>query len=236
MLVTMLIPCHDEAEALPDLFRDLEETGRRLLPEIMLDLLLVDDGSFDRTLEMLEAFAERAFLPVRVVGLRPWGGIGSAIRQAAPLAAGEITVTYDADRPYPLEDLPGLVAPIREGRADVVTASPWHPQGESEDLSLARVIPSRTVSLLYRLRCGSAARGIHTYTCGFRAYRTEMLKRALPRRDGFVATAEILLRCLREGARVEEVPSTLRRRRAGRSKLKLLRTTLAHLGLLLRGP
>jgi glycosyltransferase involved in cell wall biosynthesis len=233
LIVTLLVPCHDEAQALPELFPALEEAARRMRPRVLLEFLLVDDGSFDDTLERLDAFAEGTLFPARSLGLRPNRGLGAALRESAPFAAGEAVVTYDADRPYPLEDLPRLLAPIRSGDADVVTASPWHREGSS-DAGAGRSLVSRAASACYRLRFGGRT-PLATWTCGYRAWRRETFLECLPRRDGFCATAEMLVRAVRSGARVAEVPSRLRRRTEGRSKMRVLRTALTHAGLLLRG-
>ena len=235
MLLTLLIPCHNEAEALPALFAELAHLKDWLLPEIFPEILLVDDGSFDNTLEQLGNFADDFLLPVRVLGLRPQAGLGAAIREAVPLASGEVVVTYDADLPYPLSDIRKLVDPIHAGEADVVTASPWHPEGNAPGVPPHRLLLSRTLSALYRLRLGKGAQGLHTFTCGFRAYRKSTLLEVLPRRDDFTATAEMLVRSLKAGARVLEVPSTLRGRTDGVSKMRIVRTALAHVGLLMRG-
>lgn len=235
MLVTFLIPCHDEKDALPLLFDLLQDLPRIVGPGRFPEVLFVDDGSTDGTADLLQAIASRLWIPARVLALEPNRGIGAAIREGARLAAGAIVVTYDADRPYPIEDARGLVDAVAAGH-DVATASPWHPAGGADGVGVHRTFLSKAVSLLYRLRLGGRARGLHTFTCGFRAYRTATLLAALPRADGFVSTAEILLRALANGARVTELPSRLRVRTEGRSKLKSLRTALAHVRLLLTVP
>ena len=185
-----------------------------------------------------ETFAalERHVLPVRrrVAPGRSYAiGLRLSQRAAAELAQGDALVTYDADLPYPLEDLPAMLAALLAG-ADVVTASPWHPAGSAQ-VSWWRAALSRTISKLYRLRLGRRAQGLHTFTCGYRVWRAATYRASLPTRDGFVATAEMLLRALRSGARAVELPSALRPRLEGVSKLRVLRTACAHLRLLLRG-
>ena len=73
---------------------------------------------------------------------------------------------------------------------------------------------SRAPRVALSTACASSAssQGIHTFTCGFRAWRKDAFLGCLPREDGFAATAEMLLRALRSRRRVVEVPSTLRAR------------------------
>lgn len=234
MDVTILIPCKDESPAIGPLRKALAR-----LPKILdghhVALVAVDDGSTDSTADALAAMAEALPFPVEVRYHEKNRGLGAALRTAAKDIGGDVVVTYDADRPYPLEDLPRLVGPITEGSADVVSASPWRKDGASDGVPVRRAWISRAASVLYRLRLGRRARGLRTITCGYRAWRRETFVEALPAHDGFTATAEMLLNALRNGARATEIPSTLRTRTEGKSKMRVLRTTLSHLGLLLRG-
>ena len=235
MHVTILIPCKDESAAIGHLGDALAR-----LPDILGEghsfaVVAVDDGSTDATAEALEAMGATLPFPVDVRRHDVNKGIGAALRTAAEGVGGDVVVTYDADRPYPLEDLPQLLQPIADDRADVVSASPWHADGATHGVSPSRSFLSRAASSLYRLRLGRRARGLFTITCGYRAWRRDTFTAALPRRDGFTATAEMLLNALRLGARATETPSTLRSRTEGHSKMRVMRTAWAHLGLLLRG-
>src|SRR5262245_48216472 len=99
-LVSVVIPCHDEIDALPALFAELLRLPELLSPSYP-DLVFVDDGSGDGTIDALQEFASRLFFSCKVLGVRPCQGIGNAVREAAALVAGDVVVTYDADRPYP---------------------------------------------------------------------------------------------------------------------------------------
>jgi dolichol-phosphate mannosyltransferase len=231
VLVSLVIPCHDEIDALPALFAELRDLPRLVAPSYP-EIVFVDDGSGDGTVNALQDFASQLFFGCKVLGLKPCQGIGNALREAASLVAGDVVVTYDADRPYPLADAAKLVLAVAAG-ADVATASPYMPGGEAASIPPRRLLVSRVASVAYRVRLLGRSQGIHTYTCGFRAWRKDAFMACLPREDGFAATAEMLLRALRSGRRVAEVPSTLRPREAGASKMRLFPTALRHLRLLL---
>ena len=141
-------------------------------------------------------------------------------------------MTYDADLPYPLADLPRLVRAIHDGAA-IATASPYHPEGEVEGVSAFRLIPSRLVGWLYRIRLVGYPR-LYTYTCGFRAYRREILDSIEPTANGFLATSQLLCRGLRAKLKVHEIPSRLRQRVKGQSKMRVVRTAFTHLLYLIR--
>lgn len=233
-LVSLVIPCHDEIDALPALFAELRRLPELLSPSYP-DLVFIDDGSTDGTLLALQEFASQMFYSCKVLGVRPCQGIGNAMREAASLVAGDVVVTYDADRPYPLEDARKLIEAVADG-ADVATASPYAPGGGTDAVPAHRLLVSRLASLAYRLRLLGRSQGIHTFTCGFRAWRKEAFLACLPREDGFAATAEMLLSALRARRPVAEIPSTLRVREAGTSKMRVLPAALRHLRILARGP
>ena len=58
---------------------------------------------------------------------------------------------------------------------DVVTASPYHPDGRVEGVGGFRLLMSKAASRVYRMRLGGRARGLTAFTCGFRAYRRTVL-------------------------------------------------------------
>jgi dolichol-phosphate mannosyltransferase len=220
--VTWVIPCFQEEEA-------LDALGRRLASVPADEIVFVDDGSTDRTPALLEALS-RADPRVRVRTHPGNRGVGAALRTGAQAAEGDVVVAYDADMTYPVEDARLLVEAVASG-ADVATASPFL-AGGGLDVGPFRRLLSRGASLAYRLVLGSNARGVRTFTCGFRAYRRGAVQGVRWRSDGFPATAEVLARLLLAGARVVEVPSRLTTRLAGRSKMRTLRALLGHLRVL----
>ncbi len=217
---SLVVPLFDEADALPAL---LDEVARHWRGG---EVVFVDDGSRDGTGDRIAALARErgiAFVLLRHAENR---GVGAAVRTGFRAARGERVVVYDADRPYPLEDAERLLEAL--GSADVATASPWHADGAAEGVGRLRAAMSRAASLLYRAALGRRSRGIRTFTCAFRAYRRSALERVSFRSDGFLSSAEILATALRLGLRVAEVPSRLRPRTEGRSKMRIARTAWAH--------
>jgi dolichol-phosphate mannosyltransferase len=73
---------------------------------------------------------------------------------------------------------------------------------------------------------------LYTYTSIFRAYRKEVVENLHFQEDGFVSTTEILIRAAEKGYRIAEVPMTLRARKIGQTKMRILRTICGHLRLI----
>jgi SAM-dependent methyltransferase len=226
--LTLVVACYNEEESLPRLFRELEKLlSLSRARGLLVELVFVDDGSRDGTAAGLAGFCgERGGR--RILTHAENRGFGAAMRTGLAGARGRVLVCYDADATYPIEDV--LTLYDRVDDADVAGASPFAGRGLVRT-GRVRGALSLLAAKLYRLALRDRAAELTAFTCAFRAYRTERL-RGLPwRADGFLAAAEVLVRFLLTGARVREVPSTLSQRRAGRSKMRVLRTALAHLRL-----
>ena len=153
-------------------------------------------------------------------------GLGAAIRTGLAVAQGDILVTTDSDGTYRFTEIPALLA-LMTPDVDIVTASPYHPQGGVAGVPAYRLILSRGSSLLYRLLVNWR---IHTYTALFRAYRRSAIAHITFQSDGFLAGTELLVKAMLSGARPAELPAVLYSRVHGVSKAKIARTIRAHLG------
>lgn len=223
MSVSLVVPCYQEEAAL--------EAFANLLPRLGVgEIVFVDDGSTDATAERLAAIA-RADPRVKVETHGANRGVGAAMRTGLAAAKGEVVVVYDADRTYPPEDIPRLVAAVEAG-ADVATASPFAPGGSLPDVPALRRFLSRAAAWSYRVVLGRRARGISTFTCAFRAYGRPCVQGLVFTSDGFPAAGEILGRLLLGHADVVEVPSCLTARTAGASKMRAGRAALGHVKVL----
>ncbi|MCS6964647.1 glycosyltransferase [Thermoflexus sp.] len=226
---TLIIPCYNEAEGIPHLREALQPAIDRLMREGGVEVIFVDDGSTDGTGDLLRAAFADAPL-VRILTHSRNRGLGAALRTGFQAARGEIVITTDSDGTYPFEEIPHLLRLMSED-VDVVTASPYHPGGGIEGVPPWRQLFSFGASFLYRLILRSSVR---TYTALFRAYRRRVLEEISIEADGYVAVAEIMAKAIRRGFRIAEYPAVLRVRRFGHSKMKILRTILAHLQLMAR--
>ncbi len=225
MLVTVLVPCWNEADGLEHLFARLQTLMRGR--EAEWEVIAIDDGSGDQTGVLLDAESAR-FPWLRVLHHDRNRGLGSALRTGFAAATGEIVCTIDSDCTYPPERLPEFVESIQRG-ADVVTASPWHPENRRADASRFRVRLSKSASQVYRLMVGAR---VHTYTCLFRAYRRSKLSNIHFDSHGFSAVTEIMVKAILTGCRVEEVPMPLEARQFGVSKMNIRKAMVGHINLM----
>jgi dolichol-phosphate mannosyltransferase len=221
--LSLIIPCYNESEGIASMRTRLAEVLPTLRQQGSLELLLIDDGSTDDTYNLLrEAFA--GWREVRIVRHERNKGLGAALRTGFAEALGEIIITCDSDGTYPFSEIPNMLVLLTPD-IDIVTASPYHPQGGIENVPAYRVALSKSASLLYRILLDW---NIHTYTAMFRAYRRDVIETINSHSNGFLMVTEMLVEALLVGYKVAEYPTTLRVRRYGQSKARLWRITRSH--------
>jgi len=210
--LSIVIPIFNEEENIPTLWERLSRTLRESFPSPERDweVIFTDDGSRDRSLEMLKEIADHE-PRVSVVEFNRNYGQHSAIFGAFSIASGEVIVTLDADLQNPPEEIPKLVAKIEEG-FDVVGG--WR-QGRMDNDSLFRTLPSKIVNAVTRKTTGVQ---LNDYGCMLRAYRREIVDAMLQckERSSFIpALANSFAK------RIAEVPVAHAERSAGESKYGL---------------
>jgi len=212
--VSVLVPAKDEAENLPEFLRLCAEA---LGPApFTFEVVVVDDGSRDRTALVLEAERVRnAFLTV--VTHSRQRGIADALRSAGDAARGDVFVFYPADLQYLPEDIPALVAPILAGRADIVTGTK---QGKYE-----KAFVSSVYNGLCRWLFGVRVTDLNSV----KAYRREVMAHVPMRPDWH---RYMVVVAAAEGARLTSLPVPLYPRRAGESKFSWKRIPIGVLDLL----
>ncbi len=201
--VTVLIPAYNEEDSLPILLDRLQELRRE--GAIDGDILIVDDGSTDRTGEIAEKLAEEDD-SVKMVRHRRNLGKSAALRTGIPRTTGEYVVIIDADLQYAPEDIPKLVSAL-EGGLDVVNG--WR---RTRQDSWVRKVPSGIYNLISRFVFGLM---IHDYNSGLKAFRREVLAGMSLRSD---LHRYLLPLAHRMGYRVGEIEIHHFPRRRGRTK------------------
>ncbi len=211
MYLSLIIPVFNEEENLPLLHEAIRAALEGL--GIQWEVIYVDDGSKDRSLDVLHALAVSHPGQIRVVELRRNFGQTAAIAAGIDHAAGDVIVLMDADMQNDPADIPMLLEKIQEGY-DVVSG--W--RRFRQDRFVTRTLPSRIANALISRVTGVH---LHDYGCTLKAYRREVLTgfrlygemhRFIPAYAGSV------------GARIVEVPVTHHPRRFGQTKYGLERT------------
>jgi dolichol-phosphate mannosyltransferase len=238
--IIVTLPAYNEEENIATL---LETISANLHAEgLAFEILVVEDGSTDRTMEILRQYQSR--LPLTVYPHVKNQGLGPTIRDGLRLASergnpNDIVVTLDADNSHNPGLIRRMVGRIREGH-DIVIASRYQPGARVVGLVWFRQAMSVVVSWMMRLIFPIPS--VRDYTCGFRAYRVPALRRCFDEygdkfvdQAGFQCMADILLKARRLNLIMGEVPMILRYDlKLGHSKMRVARTVKNTLLLMLR--
>jgi len=209
--ISIIIPAYNEEN---NIGRAIESV-RMVLPNA--EIIVVDDGSTDQTLSKARRYESDS---VKVFS-SPHKGKGNAIKKGIKEASGMIMAQIDADLQFPAENLPILINPILEGKADIAFGSRY---------LNSHTIEKRSVSIIKRLASYVMARFISIICCqnytdifaGFKAWKTDLIKNIDIQEEGFAYEAEIAIKAKRRGYCVIEVPVVYKRRLADKSKIKFV--------------
>lgn len=201
--MSIVVPVYNEEESIERLVSEVLREGRSFPLEY--ELILVDDGSTDRTWEIIERMKETTPI-LRAVRLRRNYGQTSAMVAGFEHARGEIIVTMDGDLQNDPADIPLLLEKIEQGY-DIVSG--WRKERKDH---FSRVLPSRIANALISLTTGVH---LHDYGCSLKAYRAECVKnlRAYGEMHRFFPALASMT-----GARIVELPVRHHPRKYGVSK------------------
>jgi len=202
--LTLVIPTFNEQARLPRTLAELEKFTRK--SGIRLQVVVSDDGSTDRTADVVSGWAERELpkMTVELVGGKHRGK-GAAVREGMRRAGSPIVGSFDADLSPGIDAVEQLYHAIRKG-PDMVMASRALP-GSVIEVRPAwyRELAGRVFNLYLRRLSGIPFRDTQ---CGLKMWRSEVARQIFKhqRLDGFAFDAELVVLATRLGYRVEEIP------------------------------
>lgn len=218
MNLSIVIPVFNEEDNLPLLYDAIKKAMAEV--EIPWEAVLVDDGSRDNSLAVLEKLAERDSEHLRVVGLRRNFGQTAAIAAGIDHSVGDIIVLMDADMQNDPADIPMMLEKLNEGY-DLVSG--W--RIKRQDAFITRTLPSQIANRLISQVTGVR---LHDYGCTLKAYRREVI-------TGFRLYGEmhrfIPVYASSVGAKIIEIPVHHHPRKFGKAKYGLERTVKVVLDL-----
>lgn len=238
--VWIVLPAYNEDRDLPNLLQRIhdamDEAG------LHFELLIVDDGSTDRTYEIAEMWANK--LPLQVKAHPQNMGLGATLRDGLEWACqlaqpADVIITLDADNSHTPELILRMVRLIREGH-DVVIASRFTKGSRVRGVPLHRRILSRVAGVLLKIIFPII--GVRDYTSGYRAYRAGVLQGVTSQdptffdQEGFQVMVDVLLKLRRNPELIfGEAPLILRYDlKEGASKMDVVGTTKGTLRLVVK--
>jgi len=232
--VAVVLPAFNEEKDLPALLARIKETltGQAFRYEV----IVVDDGSKDRTAEIATKAAKDMPLTLIQHGVNKGLGMGVQNGLVAGMKAADAVVVMDADNTHDPIYVMDMVKELENRDVQLVIASRYQPGSVIVGLSAFRKGLSLGCFLL--MKALVPFKNVRDYSTGFRCYDSDLLKRMamvygedkLVEESGFVCMLEVMLKLRAIGAKAVEVPYTLRYDlKTGVSKLRIWKTLKRYL-------
>jgi glycosyltransferase involved in cell wall biosynthesis len=197
--LSILVAAYEEERTLEALLRQVAALG------LDSEIIVVDDGSRDATPAILERLQADSLPQLRVITHPVNRGKGAAVRTAIAASEGEFVAILDADLEYDPVDLPRLVAPLFDGRADVVYGTRLRGGSEPQRAHMFwHYAGNRFLTLLTNVLFNTTLSDMEV---GYKAFRGDLI-RALPlTSEGFDIEPEVTAKLLRRpDTRLYELP------------------------------
>jgi SAM-dependent methyltransferase len=214
--VSVVVPCYNEAGNVEECVRRVPPMGHHT------EVIVVDDGSRDGTALLVKPELNTA-VEVRCVAYEPNRGKLHAVRTGCAAARGDILMILDADMTVPPEDLPSFYRPLHEGLADFINGTRLVYPMATGAMKLQNFIGNKLFGVLV-----SWLTGIHLSDtlCGTKAFFREDYRHFQMGYDPW-GDFDLLFGAAQHTCKILEVPIHYQERRAGQSKMKAIRHTLA---------
>lgn len=197
MKLVVIIPCFNEERTLPDVLRTIP---KRIPGISRIETIVVDDGSTDKTVRVAKKYHA-----TRVVKHGRNKGLGITFRTGRDAALhykADIIVTIDGDGQFDPLEIPKLVAPILQEKADMVTGSRFLTKKKIPNMSLPKLYGNRLFTKIVNIL---TSRNYTDTQCGFRAYTREAAMKLVLYGE-FTYTQEVFLNLVDLGMVIREVP------------------------------
>jgi glycosyltransferase involved in cell wall biosynthesis len=195
MKLSIIIPCYNEKDLLPQLVSLVKAA-----PVSEKEIILVEDGSTDGTTDLIRTSMEKEVTKVIYHPINM--GKGAAIRSGLGAVTGDIVLIQDADLEYDPAEYPKLIAPILEGKADVVFGSRFMGEGPHRVHMFWHYVGNKLLTVLSNMCTNLNLTDMET--C-YKVFRAEVIKSITIEQNGFGIEPELTAKVAKLHCRVYEV-------------------------------
>ncbi len=194
--LTVVIPVYNEVHTIEEILRRVNATG------LVRQVVIVDDASSDGTRELLQKLSAAAPANLQIVFHEQNRGKGAAVRTGISRAAGDIVLVQDADLEYDPTDYGVLLAPMLDGRADVVYGSRFL-GGPHRVLFFWHYVVNRMLTFLSNVLTNL---NLTDMEVGYKVFKKTVLDGITIKSDRFDFEPEITAKVAKKRLRIYEVP------------------------------
>ena len=224
-MISVVIPLYNEEANMNSLVDSLIDLRKRERWDC--EIVLVDDNSSDKTGEICDNYAKNKFIKV-IHRKKGDNGMGSALREGTKKARGEVIIWTMGDNSDDINTFPKLVNKLNKGY-DMVFGSRYMKGGTRGDLDLIKASVSGGYTFVCKLVFGFP---VHDITNAFRCFRKEVFDKIKLESSDFAISPEFAIKAHLKGFKLGEVPTTYSNRKAGKTKMNILRMGVKYIELL----
>jgi len=197
MRLSIIVPAYNEEKTilkvLSALIREIPNAN---------EIIVIDDGSTDRTAQIAEIFSQQ-HPQVHLVRQQKNQGKTAALRMGFAASTGDIVLVQDADLEYDPVDIPGLIEPMLQGKADVVDGSRFMVRQAARVLYFRHFLANQLLTFLSNLLTDLNLSDVET---GYKAFRGQIIRNMIIETQGFGFEIEVTAKVAKLKCRVYEVP------------------------------
>ena len=227
-LLSIVVPCYNEEESIP-VYYDAMVKEMQEMNYIDFEIIFINDGSKDKTLEIIRDLAKKD-KKIRYVSFSRNFGKEAAMLAGLRASKGDFVTTMDVDLQDPPSLLPEMYKGIVEEGYDCVIASRYCASSDVVGVAKHRVFMSDMAGVYYKMMLNVP--NVKDYTCGYRIYTNEIINKLVKdfgkdpiKEKSFACMMELLYKLHLSGAKFNEVGFELRYdNKKGESKMKVLKT------------
>ncbi len=192
MKLSVIIPVYNEEKTL----REIIDRVRTV--DLEKEIVIVDDGSGDKTRQILDSLQDAT---IKVIRHTTNKGKGAAIRTALDYISGDVCIIQDGDLEYEPQDYLKLIQPIENGQADIVYGSRFLSQ--TKVTTPFHYLVNWFLTFCTNLLFGCGLTDMET--C-YKLFKTNVIKGLDLKSDGFEIEAELTAKAVRNGYKIQEIP------------------------------